>query len=217
MNLLKNKIKVILADDHEIFRVGLSFLFSKTEDIEVVGEATGGNDLIKIASSVFCDIIITDHIMPDMNGLDAIKQIKKKRPQVKTILLTQMDDPQLLKETELMEIDGYLLKSEVKDKVVEAVRKIVSGKKISPDLTHSKIDRTKTASNPFKLTEKELELLRWLALGLTYKQAAEKMNISVKTVEFHRSGITDKMGKRSIADLTRLALSWGIIKEGEKA
>ena len=214
MDLLGKKIKVILADDHEIFRVGLASLFSGTE-IQVVGEASGGKKLIELAASTYCDIIITDHIMPDMTGLDAIKIIKKKRPHVKTILLTQMDDPQLLKDIELLEVNGYLLKSQVKDRVVEAVRKIIHGDTIIPDPSERETGPRKISSNPFGLTEKELEMLRWLALGLSYKQIAEKMNISVKTVEFHRSGITDKMGKRSIADLTRLAISWGLVNEGE--
>ncbi|MDH5655558.1 MAG: response regulator transcription factor [Spirochaetia bacterium] len=218
MNLLKKKIKVILADDHEIFRVGLAFLFSATDDIELAGEATGGQELVNLATSTYCDIIITDHLMPDMTGLEAVQLIRKKRPEIKSILLTQMEDSQLLKESKDLEINGYLLKSQVKDKVVEAIRKIINEKKyIYPENNDLDTGRSKISSNPFNLTEKELELLRWLALGLSYKQIAEKMNISVKTVEFHRSGITEKLGKRSIADLTRLAITWGVIREGEKA
>lgn len=215
MNLLKKKIKVIIADDHEIFRVGLSHLLNAAEDIEVVGEASSGKELLELAQKTHCDLIITDQIMPDMNGIEAVDAIKKKRPQVKTMLLTVMDDPHIREETERVEINGYILKSQIKDRVVDAVYEILKGNTILPD--SGSRERQRAAQNPFNLTEKELELIRMLALGLTYKQCAEKMGLSVKTVEFHRGKITEKMGKRSIADLTRLALSWGLIYEGEKA
>jgi len=215
MNLLQKKTKIIIADDHEIFRLGLLMTLKGEDDFEVVAQANNGKELVELATTIFADLVITDQMMPSMSGIDALKEIKLKRPSVKTILFTVIEDQHLLESVKEIGVDGYLLKSQMKTHIVDAIRLVFAGEKVLPssrDAVSEPVVGQTVAENPFAdLTPKEMKVLQLLTLGKTYKQTADALGVSVKTVEYHRAGITEKIGKKSIAELTRMALSAGLI------
>jgi DNA-binding NarL/FixJ family response regulator len=218
MNLFQQKIRILIADDHEIFRLGMATTISSEENFELVGQAKDGVELIELAEKIYADVIIADQMMPKMSGTDALAVIKKKRPTVKTILFTVLEERSLIEEVEQGNIDGYLLKSQIKTHIVNAIRSVVEGKTVHPtrvDIARPDIRRNLTGSPLQNLTDKELQVLRLLTTGKTYKQAADALGISVKTIEFHRANITEKLGKKGIAELTRMAIAAGIISQSD--
>lgn len=206
--------RVLIADDHEIFRLGLEAALSRSGDFVVVGEATNGKELIELSKKKSFDLVIADHKMPDISGLEALLSIKAGNHKIRAILLTVVEDPRLKSLAEAGKIDGYLIKNENAESVLVGVTEVLEGKPVFPD--YMPASGSEDGLNPFlELTRQELQVVRCLALGMSYKDTATQLNIQPKTVESHRFNINQKIGKISIADLTRLALRWQIISEEE--
>jgi two-component system response regulator NreC len=210
-------IKVLIADDHQIVRDGLRSLLEKEPEMEVVGEAEGGRTLLKLLREVTPDVIIMDVAMPDLNGIEATRQIIHEHPTVKVIALSMHDDRRFVINMLKLGASGYLLKDCAFRELAKAIRLVVTANKIylSPGITDIVVNNyvmgPATESLVYTiLTPREREVLQLIAEGKTSSQIAESLCVSVKTVESHRHQIMGKLKKRSVADLTKYAIREGI-------
>lgn len=210
--------KIILADDHEILRKGLTSLLSKDKGFKIVGEARDGLELLDQLRKVKCDLVVVDLSMPNMDGIAAIKAIKKKFPRVKILVLTMQGDNEHFKHAMSAGADGYVLKDDAFDQLSLAIKMIMKRKKyISPAVSSLVADRYVRSLDDFKspsldvLTKRELQILALIAEGFSNKQIASKLHLSIRTVETHRLNLTDKLGIKSIASLVKFAANKGLV------
>ena len=211
-------IKIILADDHEIFRVGLKGLLDKEQDFKVVGQARDGEDLLEKLSSIRADCVVIDLSMPNMDGLVTLKEIRKKFPKMKALVLTMQKDAEHFKHALAAGACGYILKDSAFDQLVMAIKVIMKGKSfISPAISEMiteqyvrSIEQTDTPSLEI-LTHREKEILRCIAEGRANKNIASKLKISIRTVETHRSRLIHKLGIKTAAGLVKYAIAKGLV------
>jgi DNA-binding NarL/FixJ family response regulator len=209
-------IKIILADDHEILRHGLSKSFEQENDIEVIGQASDGHSAVDLARELSPDVIIMDIGMPDLNGVEATRKIVKNHPRVKVIGLSMHSSDKYVREMFKAGASGYLLKNCPFEELVEAVRTVAAGKTyISSSIGDmivkeyaSKPDEEKSVFTI--LSQREREVLQLLAEGKTTKQIAKRLHISPKTVEAHRLRIMERLNIDNVAQLTKYAIQEGL-------
>lgn len=211
-------IRVILADDHEMFRTGLKGLLEKEPDFKVVGQAQDGEDLLEKLSSIRTDCVVIDLSMPNMDGLTAIKEIRKNFPKIKCLVLSMQKDAEHFKHAMAAGACGYILKDGAFDQLVMAIKVIMKGKNfISPAIANmiteqyvrSSIEETDAPSLEI-LTQREKQILRLIAQGQANKNIASKLKISIRTVETHRSRLIHKLGIKTPAGLVKYAINKGI-------
>jgi len=209
-------IRIILADDHAIVRHGLSRSFQQEEDLEVIAQAKDGRSTVELAKELSPDVVVMDISMPDLNGIEATRQITKESPQVKVIALSMHSGRKYVTEMFKAGALGYLLKNCDFEELADAVRIVAGGKTyISPsvsdvvvqDYVHGLAEEDSAFS---VLTRREREVLQLLAEGKTTKQVALRLYISPKTVEAHRLNIMNKLNMDSIAELTKYAIQEGL-------
>jgi two-component system response regulator NreC len=211
------RIKVLIADDHQIVRDGLRSLLEKEPDMEVVGEAEDGRTILKMLKELVPDVIIMDVAMPDLNGIEATRQINHEFAEVKVIALSMHDDRRFVINMLKSGASGYLLKDCAFRELARAIRLVVTANKIylSPGITDIVVNNYVTGPAPESLvytilTPREREVLQLIAEGKTSSQIAESLFVSVKTVESHRHQLMQKLKKKSVADLTKFAIREGI-------
>jgi len=208
-------IKIILADDHKITREGLRLLIEKQQDMEVVAEAENGRTAVELANESPADLVIMDVSMPDLNGIQAAKQILSNSPDIKVIALSMHSDALFVTEMLRSGAAGYLIKDCAFEELARAIRSVMRGDTyLSPSISRLVVDDylhriTRESSNADILTNREKEVLQLLAEGKATKQIALKLHVSVKTVETHRRQIMDKLDMHSIAELTKYAIRKG--------
>lgn len=209
-------IRILLADDHKITRQGLRSLLEKQDDMEVVAEAEEGRTAVRLAREFSPHIVIMDVSMPDLNGVEATRQIVERTPDVKVIALSMHSDSLFVTEMLKSGASGYLLKDCAFEELTLAIRAVVDGKTyLSPSISGVVVDDylhrlSKTAyAGPDILTNREREVLQLLAEGNSTKKIALKLHISVKTVETHRRQIMEKLDIDSVAELTKYAIRKG--------
>jgi len=215
------RIKVLVADDHTIVRQGLLALLNEQPDIEVVAEAEDGRDALKKCEKLAPDIVILDVGMPRLNGLEAARQIKKQNQAVKILMLTMHSDEEYIFETLRSGASGYLLKDAAATELITAIHSIYSGQSyLSPSVSHRVIENYIRRSEPPAsddsgshklLTEREREVLQLVAEGKTNREIADILNISIKTVDNHRTNLMNKLDIHDRAGLVRYAIRKGII------
>jgi two-component system, NarL family, response regulator NreC len=210
-------IRIILADDHQIVRQGLRVLLESEADIEVIAEADSGRKLVKIAQELLPDIILMDLAMPELNGIEATCQILALVPKIKVIALSMHFDSFSVFNMVKAGASGYLLKDSAAGELIKAIRSVVTGKNyFSSDilgtvLQNINTDRPHTIHSAFSvLTSREREVLQLLAEGKTSKQIASSLYLSIKTIETHRAQIMNKLGIKSVAELTKYAIIQGL-------
>jgi DNA-binding NarL/FixJ family response regulator len=210
-------IKILLADDHAIVRHGLAESMQKEEDMEVVGQAKNGLSAIDMVREKTPDVVVMDISMPDINGMDATREILRDFPKVKVIALSMHSAKKFVREMFKAGACGYLLKDCEFDELANAIRVVMKGKSyISPEITDVVVDsyvRTSTEdkSSVFSdLTKREREVLQLMAEGKTTKQIGLKLHISPKTVEAHRLRVMDKLDIDNVAQLTKYAIQEGL-------
>lgn len=209
-------IKVLIADDHQLFREGLANLISSAPDIEVIGEAKDGMEATKKAKKLKPDLILIDIGMPVMNGIEATKTIKRDDPEIKIIAVSMHSDRQFVKGILEAGADGYLLKNCTYRQLIDAIQSVVSGKKyLSDDITEMVIqgylDPDEDPEHKHDLSERELEVLKLYAEGKSTREISEHLFISVKTVGTHKQHIFEKLGIKSNADMIKYAIKEGLI------
>lgn len=211
------KTKIIIADDHKIMREGLKALIEKQPDMEVAAEAQDGLEVTKLARKLLPQVIIMDIGMPEMNGIDATRQVISENKEIKIIALSMHSDRRFVLEMLKAGASGYLLKDSAFEELVNAVHTVMSGQSyLSPRITDIVVkeylyNQSKSESTVFNvLTVREREVLQLLAEGKSTKQIASTLNLSVKTVETHRQQIMDKLEIRTVAELTKYAIREGL-------
>ncbi|MCE9598049.1 MAG: response regulator transcription factor [Spirochaetia bacterium] len=208
-----NKTKVLLCDDHAVFRLGLRVLLERAESF-IVEEAERADRAAEIATEFKPDLVVVDYLLPDQNGLALIQSLMTKGLKFKSVLLTNVEEEAIQNKCRELGLQGCLFKSQPIEQVLNSLLKVVQGEEAYSATTKPVQQVRAGESNPFaRLTPRELEIVRKIAKGLTQKQIAQELNISVRTLEKHRSNITDKMGKMTPAELTRQAYAWGIISD----
>ena len=212
--------RVLIADDHGVVRKGLTFLLQSDPGIEVVGEAADGRQAIQMTGELAPDVIVMDITMPHLNGIDAASQIVKKSPEVGIIMLSMHCDETFLVRALAAGAQGYLLKDCAETDLLQAV-KSVAGKKLffSPAITQTLLEdymrqmQNEGLTDSYDLlTEREKEVLQLLAEGKSNKEAATLLNVSLYTVETHRSRLMAKLNLHSTADIVLYAVRKRIIQ-----
>jgi DNA-binding NarL/FixJ family response regulator len=207
-------IKVIIADDHVIFRQGLLKLLQSATDISVIGEAGEGQESLSLIKKETPDVAVLDISMPGLSGIEIVKEIERLGLTTNVIFLTMHNDPLTVKKAMQSNALGYVLKDDAFEDLLYAIRTVALGKTfISPSISQKILKSEKPKETDKRiLTEREQEVLRFIALGLTNKKIAEKLFISVKTVDTHRTRILQKLDAHTAADLVRYAIKIGLIE-----
>ena len=212
-------IRVLLVDDHEMFRQGLCRLLDSEDGIDVVGEADNGREAVECARELAPDVVVMDLTMPEMNGIDATVNLLRERPSAKVSILSMHAHARFVRESLGAGASGYLLKENAVSELIRAIRAVVEKEQVylSPDVSHVVVDSFLKPSRSggelagiASLTEREREILQLVAEGFTSSQIADKLSVSVRTVENHRAGLTRKLRTRSLADLVKLAVREGL-------
>ena len=213
------KYRIVIAEDHTILREGLRALLSSSPDFDIVGEAQDGREAIRCVEKLKPNLILTDLSMPRMNGMDAIREIRRRAPETKILVLTVHKTEEYILATLKAGADGYLLKDSTHGELLAAVRHVLSGKHyISPGISDKVLDgylegkkTLKTRSSWETLTAREREILKLIAEGYKNKEIADDLCISVKTVEKHRANLMEKLNLHNVQSLTTFAIERGLV------
>ena len=210
-------IKILLAEDHHIIREGIRALLEVQKDFEIVAEADDGRTAVKLARQHSPDVIIMDVSMPELNGIDATRQILREINNVKVIALSMYSDKRFIKGMLAAGISGYLLKNCVAAELISAIRSVMKGQKyLSPQILGEVVEgylghlSGNKAESDSPLTSREREIVQLVAEGKDSRQIAECLYISPKTVESHKRRIMEKLEIHSIAALTKFAIRQGL-------
>jgi two-component system response regulator NreC len=212
-------ITVLLAEDHTIVRKGLRSLLDAEADIQVVGEAENGREAIDKVEQLLPDIVVMDIAMPGLNGLEATRQIKKRFPHVRILVLTVHTNEEYVLQILRAGASGYLVKQAAPTELISAIQAAHQGEAfLSPSISRKVVDdyilRAGLTDEPDsfeKLTDREREVLQLIAEGASTREIAEQLHISVKTAETHRAHLMEKLDMRSTAELTQYAIRKGVI------
>ncbi len=208
------KIKVLIADDHPLFRQGLKHTFSETEDITVTGEAENGDDLIKKVPDDEYSLILLDIAMPGKSGLDVLKQLKIEYPKLPVLVLSVYSEDQYALRFIKAGASGYLTKDSAPDQLVEAVRKVARGGKFaSPELTEKLafgFDDTDKILHE-TLSDREYQVFQMIAKGQSLTEIGKQLSLSVKTISTHRTRILEKMKMKKNAELIHYAINHDLL------
>lgn len=213
-------IKLMIADDHEIFRDGFKLMLTKYPEIILIGEAANGKELVDEAMNLQPDVIITDIKMPVMDGIEATKMIIERFPDMGIIGLSMYDEDDLIVEMLEAGAKGYLIKNAGKEQITEAIRTVYNNDPYYCKTTSHKLTNmiARSRFNPYKKTakaefsEREIEIIDLVCKELTNKEIADKLFLSVRTVEGHRLKILEKMNVKNSVGLVVYALKNGIVK-----
>jgi DNA-binding NarL/FixJ family response regulator len=215
-----SKLRIILADDHKIIREGLRMLVNSQADMEVVGEADNGRIAITLTHELQPDVVVMDVSMPELNGLKATEKLKELFPSIKILTLTRHMDEGYLKQLLEAGASGYVLKQSASEELVRAIHAVVNGQTyLDPAMMEqfvgNVIGRRAARGSPAKgdLSPREEEVLRLIAWGHLSKEVAARLQISIKTVEAHKTNAMQKLGMKSRIDLVHYALLQGWLKD----
>ena len=204
-------IRVVLADDHAVVRSALRMLLDGEEGIEVVAEAGDAQSAVRYAGGHRPDVMILDINMPGGSGLSAIPEIRSASPDTRIVMLTMQEETSAAREALQAGVLGYILKEAASEELVKAVRLAAAGKTyLQPELG-ARLAAEPESASPDDLSDRELEVLRLIALGHTNNEIAQNLYLSVRTVESHRAHIQQKLGLTSRSELVRYALDRGLI------
>jgi DNA-binding NarL/FixJ family response regulator len=210
-------VRIVIADDHKLMREGLSSLLNQQPDIQVVGQATNGREAVQLTERETPDVVVMDVSMPDLNGIDATRQIISRLPRTKVIALSMHSDRQFVAEMFRVGARGYLLKDSAFEDLTRAISKVMDDEiYIAPGITGFKIEEYSYEEEMGdllvkpRLSEREREVLQMMAEGKGTKEIAAELHLSAKTVETHRQHLMDKLDMYSVAELTKFAIREGL-------
>jgi DNA-binding NarL/FixJ family response regulator len=208
-------IKIILADDHEIFRDGFKAMLKKQPSVELIGEASDGEELVELTRKLKPDVVVTDIKMPKMDGLQAAKILSEEFPGMGIVALSMIDEENLIVDMMEAGAKGYLLKNAHKNEIIEAIKAVDEGHIYYCDGTSAKLSRMIAESNkiPFgkktfrpELTQKEIDVVLLICQEKTNKEIADRLNLSIRTIEGYRDRIFEKIGARNSAGVVIYAI-----------
>jgi DNA-binding NarL/FixJ family response regulator len=210
-------VKILIADDHQIVRQGLRTLLEKEPDLEVVAEADDGRATVRLVRDLAPDVVIMDVAMPDLNGIEATRQIITEFPKIKVIALSMYADRRFVVNMLKAGASGYLLKECAFEELVRAIRLVLNHKTyLSPGVTDIVVKDYMQGAPPAEasvfsvLTPREREVLQLMAEGKSTTQIADNLHVSVKTIETHRQQVMHKLNIHSVAELTKYAIREGL-------
>ena len=211
---MADKIHVLIADDHAIVRQGLKQILSDTEDLLVTGEADDGAEALNLARQQPWDVFLLDVSMPNRNGIDTLKQLKKEFPRLPVLILSMHPEEQYAVRALKAGASGYLTKQSAPELLVTAIRQVASGKKylspaVAQQLAEAISDNSEKSPHE-RITDREYQVLVMIAAGKTLTQVAEQLNLGVATVSTYRARLLEKMGLKSTAELIRYGLEHGL-------
>jgi DNA-binding NarL/FixJ family response regulator len=212
-------VKILVADDHDIVCAGLVRMIAWRADMEVVGTASSGEEAVQKALSLKPNVAILDMNMAGQNGIEATRQIRRELPECEVLLFTGVETDQLMREAFISGAKSFILKSDARVHLLEALQALAQHKpyftnKVSAVIFSRVLQRRpkSAAGGAGRLSERELELMRRLALGDANREVARTLGVNLRTVEGHRAALMRKMGFASVADLVKYAVRNGIIK-----
>jgi two-component system response regulator NreC len=216
------KQSILLVDDHQLVLDGLVSIINELEDFEIVASATNGKEGVQLAETFNPNIILMDIDMPVMNGLEATRQIKAQKKETKVIILTMHNEVSLIKKVMEIGADGYLLKNADREEFYNALCSVSKGKSyFSAEVTERLLNPDKLKTSNFvvehdtvqlsKLTEREIDVLKQIAEGYSNKEIGDKLFISHRTVDTHRTNLMKKLGAHNIAGLIKFAIKNGLV------
>jgi DNA-binding NarL/FixJ family response regulator len=213
-----NSVRILIADDHELFRRGLAAELTQVPGWVVAGEAANGRDAVELAAALKPDLVVLDLTMPELNGLEAARKIISANPAARVLILTAHESEQLVREVLSAGAQGYVLKSDAGRILIAALQALLDGRSFfTSNVARMVLDgylrsESRDASTPETLSAREREIVQLLAEGNSNKDIARTLKISVKTTETHRSNIMRKMGFGSLPELVRYAIRNKIIE-----
>jgi DNA-binding NarL/FixJ family response regulator len=214
-------IRILLADDHALMRRGIRDLLASEPEFDIIGEAGDGREAVRLAEQLRPDVMIMDLAMPELNGLDAIRQIRKDAPEIELLVFSMHDSEELIREVFAAGARGYVLKSDVALYLIEAVKSLARHKpfftpRISEAILNSLVASATPGqaepARPGPLSAREREILQLLAENKSNKDIAKALGISVRTVETHRRSVMQKLDANSIVELVHYAIRNGIVQ-----
>jgi DNA-binding NarL/FixJ family response regulator len=214
-----DKITIILADDHELIRDGFRSFLKKLKEVELLAEASNGEELFALVRRFLPDIVITDVKMPLMDGIEATRMIKQRYPYIRVIALSNYDEMALINEMLEAGAHGYLIKNVAKHQLIEAIHAVRSGNTYYCSTTSAKVF-THSQKNlkyvpPVVLTKRERELVKLISKGMSNQEIAIELRLSKRTVESHRLSVQEKLGLKTPVAIALYALQHGYFKENE--
>lgn len=212
----EDKIRIVIVDDHNVVRSGLSAFLMAFEDFELVGEASDGKEAVELCEILHPDIVLMDLVMPVMDGAQATREIRERFEDIQVIVLTSFKEDELVEGALQAGAIGYLLKNVSADELADAIRKAHTGKPtLAPEATEALIkatERKRESGISEELTSREKEVLKMMAEGLSNPEIAQKLFVSRSTVKFHVSSILSKLGAASRTEAVSKALQFKIIQ-----
>lgn len=216
-----DRLRILIAEDHETVRDGIKLIIESQDDMEVVGVAGDGREAIRLAEELKPDIVLMDVSMPELNGLLASAKLKRIMPDVKIVTLTRHTDEAYLQELMQAGVSGYVLKQSASTELLRAIRAVAAGGNyLDPAITGKvfenyteRVGKLRGDVRGSVLTGRESETLRLIALGYSNKEIAEQFNLSVKTVETHKANAQQKLSLKSRKDIIGYAILQGWMQE----
>jgi len=206
-------VTILLADDHAIVRQGLKLILSSHADLQVVGEAANGREAVELAGKLRPDIVLLDVQMPELNGIEATRQMVAANPRIRILVLSMHKEAVYVREILRAGARGYILKDAIDTELLSALRSVANGDGyISPAVSGALNDKVKDLNDPVGLlSAREREVLLLIADGKTNKEIATRLNLSVYTVDSHRGKIMEKLNLHSAGELVRFAIKNGLV------
>jgi DNA-binding NarL/FixJ family response regulator len=211
---MREKIRILLADDHAVVRQGFKMILAAQPDMEIVGEAGNGREALDLAGQLQPDVIVMDVAMPELNGIEATRRVADLSPRSRVLALSMHKDSVYVREILRAGARGYLLKDSISSDLLAAVRAIARGEGyLSPGVSDAVLnDYRRHVTDPIDLlSSREREVLQMIAEGKTNKEIATVLNLSVYTVDAHRGRIMEKLNVHSVTDLVRFAVRSGLV------
>ena len=209
-----NRVRLLIVDDHDLVREGIRSRLADADFVDVVGEGSNGAQAVELCEVLGPDLVLLDISMPEMNGLEAARRIKQSRPNTKILFLSIYDNEEYVQEALRVGANGFVLKDVSKDEMINAIRSVAQGATyLGPQAAASLAGRNSNRlvpANDFGLTEREKQVLSAVSKGLTNRQIAGQLNISVRTVESHRLSIREKTGGGNAVALSKIANRLGL-------
>lgn len=216
---MTSKIRILIADDHTLLRNGICALLEDEPDMTIVGEASDGREAVRLAGQLKPNVVLMDIAMPLLNGLEATRQIKREHPEINVLVLTMYDNEEYFREMLEVGASGYIIKRAAATEMVTAIRAVYSGEAVlSPAITRLLLedylnhDIRSDKDDPNALSSREREVLQLIAEGKTSREIAEILNLSVKTVQSHRTSLMQKLDLHDRGELIKYAIQKKIIE-----
>jgi DNA-binding NarL/FixJ family response regulator len=212
------KLRVLLAEDHNVMREGLRMVVERDAGIEVVGEADNGAAAIRLTQELKPDVVVMDISMPELNGLKATERLKELVPDVRVLILTRHSDSSYVQQLLRSGASGYVLKQSASDGLVHAIKRVAAGQAyldpaIADQVVGSISAQSRMPHAVRKLSKREEAVLRFVALGFLSKEIAADLNISIKTVETHKANAMNKMGLKNRIDIVHYTMLQGWLQD----